>query len=62
MTLGLVPALVTAIAGVILSGYLYFAQLYSFKLASPQEALNLVLFMCVALVVSHLATQAKRHT
>ena len=28
---GVVPALVTAVAGVILSGYVYFAQLYSFK-------------------------------
>jgi two-component system, OmpR family, sensor histidine kinase KdpD len=60
--LGVVPALVTAVAGVILSGYLYFAQLYSFRVASPQEALNLVLFMVVAVVVSHLANQAKQHT
>jgi two-component system sensor histidine kinase KdpD len=60
--LGVVPALVAAVAGVILSGYLFFAQLYSFKVASPQEILNLVLFMIVAVVVSHLATQAKRHT
>ena len=60
--LGVVPALVTAVAGVILSGYLYFAQLYSFKVASPQEALNLVLYMVVAVVVSHLANSAKRHT
>ena len=60
--LGVVPALLTAVAGVILSGYLFFAELYSFRVASPQEALNLVLYMVVAVVVSHLATQAKRHT
>ncbi len=60
--LGMIPALVAAIAGVILSGYLYFAQLYSFQVASPQEALNLVLFMVVAGVVSHLSSQAKKHT
>ncbi len=59
--LGVVPALVTAVAGVILSGYLYFAQLYSFKVASPQEILNLVLYMVVAVVVSHLASSAKKH-
>jgi two-component system sensor histidine kinase KdpD len=59
--LGVIPALVTAIAGVILSGYLYFAPLYSFELASPQEALNLLLFMVVAVVVSHLSSQAKQH-
>ncbi len=59
---GVIPALVAAVAGVILSGYVYFAQLYSFQVASPQEALNLVLFMVVAIFVSHLANQAKRHT
>jgi two-component system sensor histidine kinase KdpD len=60
--LGVIPALVTAIAGVVLSGYLYFAPLYSFQVASPQEALNLLLFMVVAVVISHLSSQAKRHT
>jgi two-component system, OmpR family, sensor histidine kinase KdpD len=60
--LGVVPALVTAVAGVVLSGYIYFAPLYTFKVASPQEALNLLLFMVVAVVVSHLSSQAKKHT
>src|ERR1700683_456171 len=59
---GVIPALIAAVAGVLLSGYLYFAQLYSFKVASPQEALNLVLFMVVAVVVSQLSSSAKRHT
>src|SRR5580658_1431812 len=58
---GVIPALVAAIAGVLLSGYVYFAQLYSFQVASPQEALNLLLFMIVAVVVSHLSSQAKKH-
>ncbi len=57
---GVIPALVAAIAGVLLSGYVYFAQLYSFQVASPQEALNLLLFMVVAVVVSHLSSQAKK--
>jgi two-component system, OmpR family, sensor histidine kinase KdpD len=60
--LGVIPALVTAVAGVVLSGYIYFSPLYSFKVASPQEALNLLLFMVVAVVVSHLSSQAKKHT
>jgi two-component system sensor histidine kinase KdpD len=59
--LGMIPALVTAVAGVFLSGYLVFAPLYSFRVASPQEALNLLLFMGVAVVVSHLSSQAKQH-
>jgi two-component system sensor histidine kinase KdpD len=58
---GVIPALVAAVAGVILSGYVYFAALYSFEVASPQEVLNLVLFMVVAVFVSHLASQAKQH-
>src|SRR5271170_2186384 len=60
--LGVIPALLAAIAGVVISGYLYFAPLYSFKVASPQEVLNLILFMVVAVVVSHLSSQAKRNT
>ena len=58
---GVVPALLTAITGVVLSGYLYFAQLYSFRVASPQETLNFLLFMIVAVVVSHLSSSAKQH-
>jgi len=58
---GVIPALITAVAGVVLSGYLYFAQLYSFRVASPQEILNFLLFMVVAVVVSHLSSSAKQH-
>ncbi len=60
--LGVLPALVAAIAGVILSGYFFFSQFYTFQVASPQEALNLVLYMFVAVVFSHLASSAKKHT
>ena len=59
---GVIPALAAAVAGVLMSGYVYFAQLYRFKVAEPQEILNLVLFLVVAVFVSHLAAQAKRHT
>ena len=58
---GVIPALVAAVAGVIMSGYFYFAPLYTFQVASPQEALNLLLFMVVAVVVSHLSSKAKQH-
>jgi len=59
---GVIPALLAAVAGVLLSGYFYFAPLYSFRVASPQETLNLLLFMVVAVVVSQLSSKAKRHT
>jgi two-component system, OmpR family, sensor histidine kinase KdpD len=58
---GVVSALVAAITGVLLSGYLFFAQLYGTRLASPGELLNLLLVMVVAVVVSQLSSTAKRH-
>jgi two-component system sensor histidine kinase KdpD len=58
---GLLQALIAAIAGVLLSGYLFFAQLYTMRVASPAEMLNFLLFMVVAVVVSQLSSTAKRH-
>jgi two-component system, OmpR family, sensor histidine kinase KdpD len=60
--LGLVPALVAAVAGALWSGYFFFSPYYSFYLARPNEILNLVLFMVVAVVTSHLANSMKKQT
>src|SRR5713226_8937984 len=60
--LGLLPALVAAVAGVLWSGYFFFSPYYSFYLARPNEIINLLLFMVVAVVVSHLANSMKRQT
>ncbi len=60
--LGLIPALVAAVAGVLWSGYFFFSPYYSFYLARPNEILNLVLFMVVAGVTSHLANSMKKQT
>src|SRR6185503_13730887 len=60
--LGLIPALVAAVAGVLWSGYFFFSPYYSFYLARPNEILNLVLFMVVAGVTSHLANSVKTQT
>jgi two-component system sensor histidine kinase KdpD len=60
--LGLVPALVAAVAGVLWSGYFFYSPFYSYYLARPSEVLNLVLFMVVALITSHLANSMKRQT
>jgi two-component system sensor histidine kinase KdpD len=60
--LGLIPALVAAVAGVLWSGYLFFSPYYTFYLARPNEILNLLLFMVVAVVTSHLANLMKRQT
>jgi two-component system, OmpR family, sensor histidine kinase KdpD len=60
--LGLIPALVAAVAGVLWSGYFFFSPYYSFYLSRPNEILNLLLFMVVAVVTSHLANSMKRQT
>jgi two-component system sensor histidine kinase KdpD len=60
--LGLLPALVAAAAGVLWSGYLFYAPYYSYFFARPFEILNLALFMIVAVVTSHLANSMKRQT
>src|SRR5215212_11319011 len=60
--LGLVPALVVAVAGVLWSGYFFYSPFYSYYLSRPSEILNLVLFMIVALITSHLANSMKRQT
>src|SRR6476620_5453983 len=60
--LGLIPALVAAVAGVLWSGYFFFSPYYSFYLSRPNEILNLLLFMAVAGVTSHLATSMKIQT
>ncbi len=58
--LGLVPALVAAIAGVLWSGYFFYAPFYSYFIARPTEIVSLLLFMVVGLVTSHLANRAKQ--
>jgi two-component system, OmpR family, sensor histidine kinase KdpD len=60
--LGLIPALVAAVAGVLWSGYFFFSPYYTFYLSRPNEILNLLLFMVVAVVTSHLANSMKRQT
>ena len=59
--LGLIPAVVAAIAGVLWSGYFFYSPFYSYFLARPTEILNLTLFMVVGMVTSHLASRAKHH-
>ena len=52
--LGLIPALVAAIGGVVCSGLMFYTT------AQPSELLDLSVFLFVALVASHLANSMKR--
>jgi two-component system sensor histidine kinase KdpD len=56
---GLAAALFAAACGVVASAYFFFAPLYSFRITDPQEVINLVLYIFVAVVVSQLATRLK---
>lgn len=57
---GIVSAVVAAICGVLASAFFFYPPLYSFRITDPQEVINLMLFIFVAVVVSQLATRLKR--
>ena len=57
---GIVSAVVAAICGVLASAFFFYPPLYSFRITDPQEVVNLMLFIFVAVVVSQLATRLKR--
>jgi K+-sensing histidine kinase KdpD len=59
---GLWPATIASIASVAAADFLFFAPLYSFRIDDPQEAIDLLLFLVVALVSSNLASRLRRET
>jgi two-component system sensor histidine kinase KdpD len=54
--LGLVPALIAAVGGVLFSALMFYTQ------AAPSELVDLSVFLIVAIVASHLANSMKRTT
>lgn len=61
MRWGLVPALAAALAGVVLTAFLFYAPIYSFFVSEPQDVLNLTLFVLVAVITSKLAAAVSTH-
>ena len=57
---GIVSALFAATCGVLASAFFFFQPLYSFRIHDPEEVINLVLYVIVAVVVSQLAMRLKR--
>ena len=57
---GIVTAIFAAFCGVLASAFFFYPPLYSFRIKDPQEVINLILFIFVAVVVSQLASQLKR--
>jgi two-component system sensor histidine kinase KdpD len=57
---GIVPAIFAAVCGLLASAFFFYPPLYSFRIKDPQEVVNLILFIFVAIVVSQLANRLKR--
>jgi len=57
---GLLPALVAAVAGSLASEYFFYEPTFSFVISDPQEVLDLILYIAVAVVTSPLAASQKR--
>jgi two-component system sensor histidine kinase KdpD len=57
---GIVPAIFASVCGALASTFFFYPPLYSFRIKDPQEIVNLVLFIFVAVVMSQLATRLKR--
>ena len=59
---GVWPGLLASIASIIAADFLFFAPIYSFRVDDPQEAVDLVMFLVVALVSSNLAARLQAET
>jgi K+-sensing histidine kinase KdpD len=56
------PAIAAAIAGAAAADFLFFPPFYSFRIDDPQEVIDLLLFLFVALVSGDLASRLRQET
>jgi K+-sensing histidine kinase KdpD len=59
---GIWPATLASIAGMAEADFFFFPPIYSFQVEDPQEVIDLLLFLVVALVSSNLASRLRRET
>src|ERR1017187_2352058 len=59
---GIWPATLASIAGMAEADFFFFPPIYSFVVEDPQEVIDLLLFLVVALVSSNLASRLRRET
>ena len=59
---GIWPATLASVVGTAAADFFFVPPLYSFRIDDPQEAIDLILFLIVALVSSNLASQLRRET
>jgi two-component system, OmpR family, sensor histidine kinase KdpD len=58
---GVVPAIVSAVAGIAASAFFFYPPIYDLRVSNPQHIVDLVLFVCVAIVTSRLAGGVRRN-
>jgi two-component system sensor histidine kinase KdpD len=59
---GVWPATLASIAATATADFFFFAPVYSFRIDNPDEAVDLLLFLIVALVSGNLASRLRRET
>lgn len=59
---GIWPATLASVAGMAAADFFFFPPIYSLRVEDPQEAVDLLLFLVVALVSSNLAARLRRET
>jgi K+-sensing histidine kinase KdpD len=59
---GIWPATLASVAGMAEADFFFFPPIYSFQVEDPQEAVDLLLFLGVALVSSNLASRLRSET
>jgi two-component system, OmpR family, sensor histidine kinase KdpD len=58
--LGIAPAVIAAVAGCGATAFFFYPPIYSFMVEDPQHLIELPLFVFVAIVTGHLATNLRR--
>ena len=59
---GIWPALLASISSMAAADFFFFPPLYSFQVEDPQEVIDLLLFLVVALISSNLASRLRNET
>jgi K+-sensing histidine kinase KdpD len=57
---GILAAIVAAVAGAVAADFFFYPPLYSLSLSDPQDAIDLTLFLLVAIITGNLAARLKR--
>jgi two-component system sensor histidine kinase KdpD len=56
---GAVPGIVAALAGIAAKAFFFYPPIFDFRVSDPEQVLDLVLFLIVAIVTSHLAANVR---